>query len=279
MSNVNQSWKDVPVDWEALEDAFENNAPEVHSYLQIRTGEVLRVVDGIADPDMHSRIALDPNYMRIDPVSSREQYRWMERFIPMVDDRDIQARLVTAIDGKGAFRRFKDVLMSHAAERERWFAFRSERLRVFMEAWLSAHGLRPVPRPAVALEAPPPPQEGREAAVTQEQLGGKRSRGGEVLRKQLLEAIEGMTGRDLDKVVAFAEFLRSRRTSRSQGHRTDTPVSPRAASPEGDPGTGGEGGGARRMRAEPAPAEPALAPGDPSNQTDPPSQRRAADRR
>ena len=26
--------RDIPVDWEAHEDAFENNAPEVHSYLQ-----------------------------------------------------------------------------------------------------------------------------------------------------------------------------------------------------------------------------------------------------
>src|SRR5215467_15875648 len=72
--------KDVPIDWEALEDAFENNAPEVHSYLHLVTGEVLRVVDGVADPQMHVRIASDANYLRIDPVSSREQYRWMERF-------------------------------------------------------------------------------------------------------------------------------------------------------------------------------------------------------
>ena len=103
--------RDVPVDWEALEDAFENNAPEVHSYLHIETGEVLRVVDGIADPEMHARIASDSNYMRVDPVSSREQYRWMERFIPMVEDAELRERLTSAIDGKGAFRRFKDVLM------------------------------------------------------------------------------------------------------------------------------------------------------------------------
>ena len=51
--------RDVPVDWEALEDAFENNAPEVHSYLHLSTGEVLRVVDGVADPQMHGRIASD----------------------------------------------------------------------------------------------------------------------------------------------------------------------------------------------------------------------------
>src|SRR4051794_37841999 len=67
--------RDVPVDWEALEDAFENNAPEVHSYLHLTTGEVLRIVDGVADPQMHARIAADPTYLRIDPVSSREQYR------------------------------------------------------------------------------------------------------------------------------------------------------------------------------------------------------------
>ena len=91
--------RDVPVDWEALEDAFENNAPEVHSYLDLTTGEVLRVVDGVADPQMHARISADPNYLRIDPVSSREQYRWMERFSPMVDDAELRGKLAHAIDG------------------------------------------------------------------------------------------------------------------------------------------------------------------------------------
>src|SRR5271154_4173540 len=96
--------REVPVDWEALEDAFENNAPEVHSYLRLSTGEVLRVVDGVADPQMHVRISSDSNYLRIDPVSSREQYRWMERFIPMIEDADLRGKLAQAIDGKGAFR-------------------------------------------------------------------------------------------------------------------------------------------------------------------------------
>ena len=150
--------RDVPVDWEALEDAFENNAPEVHSYLHLTTGEVLRVVDGVADPQMHVRIASDGNYLRIDPVSSREQYRWMERFIPMVEDLDLRGKLTQAIDGKGAFRRFKDVLMSFAAERERWFQFRSERLRTFMEAWLNAHAIKATPRPAWG-DGPPSAEE------------------------------------------------------------------------------------------------------------------------
>jgi hypothetical protein len=208
-----QATRDVPVDWEALEDAFENNAPEVHSYLHIGSGEVLRVVDGIADPEMHARIASDTAYLRIEPVSSREQYRWMERFIPMVDDPPLRGQLSQAIDGKGAFRRFKDVLIAFTAERERWFAFRSERLRVFMEAWLAANALRPVARPTWTPETTE--EERPVAPISQEALGGRRSRSLELLRKQLDEVIDALGGRDLEKVLTFAEFVRARRVARN----------------------------------------------------------------
>lgn len=221
MLEGHQALREVPVDWEALEDAFENNAPEVHSYLHIKTGEVLRVVDGIADPEMHSRIAQDAEYMRVDPVSSREQYRWMERFIPMVEDAEVQKRLTAAIDGKGAFRRFKDVLMSYSTERERWFAFRSERLRVFMEAWLTAHALTAVPRPtktAEEVEAAPEPET---PPIPQDALQ-RRPKGGDQLKVQLADLADSLPGRDLEKVVAFAEFLKARRAARSFSQRADS---------------------------------------------------------
>lgn len=201
--------REVPVDWEALEDAFENNAPEVHSYLHLASGEVLRVVDGIADPDMHSRISGDNQYLRIESVSSREQYRWMERFIQMVDHSPLRGALGQAIDGKGAFRRFKDVLMSHATERERWFAFRSERLRVFMEAWLAAHALTAVPRAEWSAEPLPAP-------ASEGSSGGRRPRNVEAARRQLRDLVDGFGLRDLDKLLTFAEFLKARRAARAQ---------------------------------------------------------------
>jgi hypothetical protein len=220
--------RDVPVDWEALEDAFENNAPEVHSYLHLVTGEVLRVVDGVADPQMHVRIASDPNYLRIDPVSSREQYRWMERFIPMVEETDLRAKLTIAIDGKGAFRRFKDVLMAYGPDREKWFTFRSERLRTFMEAWLTAHAIKAVPRPQW-LE--PGQDEDRESSPesvvpsstsTPESEGPRssssRRRSAEASRAHLKELADGLGPRDLDVLVTFAEFLKARRAARGFAH-------------------------------------------------------------
>lgn len=219
-------YRDIPVDWEALEDAFENNAPEVHSYLHLAAGDVLRVVDGVADPQMHARIAADPSYLRIDPVSSREQYRWMERFIPMVENPELAEKLTQAIDGKGAFRRFKDVLMAYGPERERWFTFRSERLRIFMEAWLNAHALNPVARPVWVPETPPKPEaaaatpegprETREEPAPPREV--RRGKSVETLRKNLRDLADALGPRDLDTLTAFAEFLKARRAARSFSH-------------------------------------------------------------
>jgi hypothetical protein len=137
-----------------------------------------------------------------------------------VEEVELRQKLLSAIDGKGAFRRFKDVLMGHVQERERWFAFRSERLRVFMEAWLGAHALNPVPRPVFVAEAPQPSEpitSSPEAAAG----AGRRARGTEQLRRQLKEVTDTLGGRDLEKVLVFAEFVKARRASRSYGNREE----------------------------------------------------------
>jgi hypothetical protein len=181
---------------------------------------------------MHVRIASDGNYVRIDPVSSREQYRWMERFIPLVEEPDLREKLTQAIDGKGAFRRFKDVLMSFGTERERWFTFRSERLRTFMEAWLTAHAIAPVERPAwadvpLAPESEVPP-ESSEDGVPKSQ-GGRRARNAEALRQQLHDVAETLGPRDLDLIATFAEFLKARRAARGFAHHHEHMLQERVA--------------------------------------------------
>ena len=197
--------RDIPVDWEALEDAFENNAPEVHSYLHLVSGEVLRVVDGIADPEMHSRIASDTTYMRIEPVSSREQYRWMERFIPMVEEGELRDQLSAAIDGKGAFRRFKDVLLNYPTERERWFSYRGELLHWAIKKWMEKEQLTPK-------EAAPwgEPKEPVEDDVQLERPTTAGEGPGELLRRQAKELIELVPAVELPAAIAFLDFLRER---------------------------------------------------------------------
>jgi hypothetical protein len=208
-SSQGDTLRKVPIGWEALQDAFENNAPEVHSYLHLETGEVVRIVEGIAEPSMHERVVNDPTYMQVDPVSSREQYRWMERFIATVEEPDLRHRLLAAIDGKGAFRRFKDALMNHPVDRERWFTFRAERLRSCMEAWLQAHGLEAVERPKWRV----PSADEVKGQVEEQERPARRSRMAmaDAQRKKLHDLVDGLPARELDAALAFVEFLRERK--------------------------------------------------------------------
>ena len=231
----NKEQLEVAVAWEALEDAFENNAPEVHSYLHFDTGEVIRIVDGVADPAMHTRILNDSRYLRIDPVSSREQYRWMERFIATVEDDELRRRLNIAIDGKGAFRRFKDALMSHPVDRERWFAFRSERLRSCMESWLTAHGIHSVERPNwhvptaedVQPEAPPEVPSKQESGVQR----SFREASPDANRTLVHDLVDAIAPRDLEMARVFLEFLRDRHLP-PRLRAKDSSEAPEAQAPE-----------------------------------------------
>ena len=217
---------DVPVAWEALEDAFENNAPEVHSYLHFDTGEVIRIVDGVADPSMHTRIVGDSRYLRIDPVSSREQYRWMERFIATVEDEELRRRLNVAIDGKGAFRRFKDALVNHPVDRERWFAFRSERLRSCMESWLTAHGIHSVERPtwhvptADDVQETEPEAESPVGAPPAPSASHVAPSDGD--RRRVHDLVDGLASQDLEAARTFLEYIRDRRRVPGRGAKAST---------------------------------------------------------
>jgi hypothetical protein len=62
--------------------------------------------------------------------------------------------------------------------------------------------------------------------------GVRRNKSSEILRKQLSDLAETMVGRDLEKVVAFAEFLKARRAARSFSQRSDS-TPPAAPSTEG----------------------------------------------
>lgn len=91
---------------------------------------------GEDDPDED-----DPDrWLAVRCQGSRDGYRDMEDFIETVQDEDWADRLSIAISGRGAFRRFKDVLGHWPGELERWYAFSGERQRGRARAWLAAAG-------------------------------------------------------------------------------------------------------------------------------------------
>ena len=141
----------ININWSDLEIAFERNSPDQESFLDLENGDLLAIIEG--EPDAAARrakVANNPGrYLRVDPASSREQYRWMERFVASVADQALRERLLVAIDGKGAFRRFKDVLLAFPAERERWFAYRSDLLHFHIQTWLEHMQIQVANTPAL----------------------------------------------------------------------------------------------------------------------------------
>src|SRR5512140_4043566 len=148
----------ITIHWSDLEIAFERNSPEQESFLDLENGDLLSIAEG--EPDAaarRSRVSNNPDrYLRVDPASSREQYRWMERFVGAVQDLPLRERLLVAIDGKGAFRRFKDVLLAFPAERERWFTYRADLLHWHMHNWLIERQIEPTTAAPWGDAKPPP---------------------------------------------------------------------------------------------------------------------------
>jgi hypothetical protein len=213
----------VKINWTDLEIAFERNSPEIESYLDLTTGEVLSIVAGEADSaDKRARvIANGHNFARVDPASSREQYGWMEKFVSVVEDEALRERLVIAIDGKGAFRRFKDVLLSYPAERERWFNYRGDLLHFQMQGWLKQLEIEPIEPPPWG--EVPPPAEPEAAPHPIVPHGGAP---GDLLRRQAGEIIEAIPAVELPSAIAFLEFLRDRGSSSLLGNGKRGKVKP-----------------------------------------------------
>ena len=144
----------VPVNWDDLEMALTANAAEWSCYLDRRSGEMQMVpVDRLgADDDWPSEEELDDgidagHLISVEPLGSSVEYGWMAEFTATVGDATLRDRLEVALDGRGAFRRFKHVLLDAPDERERWFAFRRARLRDVARDWLAEQGIQSTTTP------------------------------------------------------------------------------------------------------------------------------------
>src|SRR5437763_12764031 len=139
----------IELDWDALETAVERNSPDTDSCLDLATGRVITITSGAPEAALNRQQVSENirNFLRVEPASSREQYRWMEKFVGSVTDEPLRERLIISVDGKGAFRRFKDVLLAYPAERERWFSYRAELLHWHMQQWLESHDIHTTNEP------------------------------------------------------------------------------------------------------------------------------------
>src|SRR5262245_44292126 len=152
--------KAIKIDWDELESAFDNKNEELVYYLDRVTGQV--VLEGEGEDEIDDDDDLpedstpeapprdDTTRIYIEPLDPDELLSWMRDFLgdskkglnPALRERLLQA--VEMREPQGAIR---EILDGNAEIRDRWFAYRSERLHETMDAWLDANDVSVVEPP------------------------------------------------------------------------------------------------------------------------------------
>ena len=148
--NHKQPLRKVQVNLDELCAAIDDASFEHRYFLDTETGEVILVSDMSDEDEVQQQLAeIDAGdrgrYLEVPRAESHEGYRDMEDFVATLRDQRLQGLLEVAIQGRGAFRRFKDVLDRHPAERQRWFDFHAARLEDRAREWLAEEGCQPAP--------------------------------------------------------------------------------------------------------------------------------------
>ncbi|MEP7121604.1 MAG: UPF0158 family protein [Byssovorax sp.] len=179
--------RQVLLDMAALERAFEDTTNEARRYLDVSTGTVTLLHHGMTESATFTAFDLDPQQLLIEPVSRRDQYRWMHEFISTLEDLALAASLSEAVVGKGAFARFQSVLAHHPYQKSAWRTFRDACLHAAIADWLVARG--------ILVTAP----------------FATRDHFLELARYRLTALASRLSPRDLDALVEAARFLAAAR--------------------------------------------------------------------
>ena len=150
------------VDLEEIAMAMETQMSEDESYLDMETGEVVvphelqgedifdeEYVEGLPAWErdlipLAGEIFQGSNrYASIPKAPSYEKYDLMVAFAESVADARLRELLSVALDGRGAFGRFKRVLPDYPRERERWFRMRDEFSGERVRKWLRELDIEP----------------------------------------------------------------------------------------------------------------------------------------
>jgi hypothetical protein len=154
---------ELAVDLEQLADLLDAGPDSGPGRLDLVTGEAwpqAAFEDEWTDEPNDDQTNDAERWLTVWPLGSSPAYRDMADFAATRTDPALVGRLEIALDGRGAFSRFKHVLANWPTDRQDWFAFSDDRRRGRARAWLAEAGYRarpsrPPPHPGLARAADP----------------------------------------------------------------------------------------------------------------------------
>ncbi|WP_391557209.1 UPF0158 family protein [Robertmurraya sp.] len=149
-----------PVKLDDLVGEIEIQINDTFTYINTQTGEVITLseeeIRAVEDekpienfPDWQKvniekaiEILEDEDGVYLDFTLRNEyhEYEIIEEFIGTVIEEEIREALYEAIQGRGAFRRFKDGIIEHGVEKE-WYEYKDKKIKELVIEWCKEHDI------------------------------------------------------------------------------------------------------------------------------------------
>ena len=148
----------LPVQLQAVVDEMDTLDDDWAAYINRKTGELISFPGGMEgcleddggahavqdwQPEMaedYRRVTGDQNFIALPGKFEIHEYAIMERFCLSLDSEPTRDRLLDAIRGRGAFRRFKD-LVHGLGIHEDWYRYRNDALKKIAADFLDAEAI------------------------------------------------------------------------------------------------------------------------------------------
>ena len=130
------------------ERLYEGDSDEIEDDIEyIEFDEIPELPDWMEDEvELALEIIFDVRgrYFRIPERPSSLAFQTKAGFAELVENPVLKEKLLAALNGKGAFRQFKDVLLAYPKERKRWHGYNAKAMKKEIVQWLNSIGVNPL---------------------------------------------------------------------------------------------------------------------------------------
>lgn len=132
---------------EELIEVFNFSSDDMTHYLNMVSGKIAMYsnLSGGFDEDgneiQDAHVFQDDKYIEITGMHAYESYRDMEKFNSQQEESELKEQLIQAVNNKGPFKRFREVLDRHPEASQKWQGFKRECVIQRIYLWLDENNL------------------------------------------------------------------------------------------------------------------------------------------
>ncbi len=132
--------KKICIELSDLIEALESEGDEEYYYLNLLSGEVVKVSSDYCADETVSQVDYNnsENFFKITPLSSDELLNIRENFLKYINNENLRDKLEIALIHRGPLRRFADIVKNDAPLYHSWKEFQEKSMKPYIQNWINS---------------------------------------------------------------------------------------------------------------------------------------------